>query len=149
MQILSELKVGDSVLVAVPTADTLNRLKDICSGSPIAIQWDHLCLQIAEADYKVDWQAKGDASYGVKFLSFGIQYNEDAGRTVLAGIVTSDALQARARACGMDADFQCSVIFNDGGSLAHSNKSFIASVATTLVSKEETPFTFGPETIVN
>jgi hypothetical protein len=147
MKDLVNLESGATVLAAVPTADTLQRLQEIFGGSPIAINWDLLCLRLAESETPANWRTQDD-TYFVDFTEFGIMYDEELGHTQLIGRVSSPVVRERARACGMSADFTPSVVFTDNAQMARSNKSFITSVSTTLVTRQTKPFTFGPETII-
>jgi hypothetical protein len=147
MKDITNLESGSTVLAAVPTADTLQRLQEIFGGSPISINWDLLCLRLAESDAPASWRAR-DLTYFVEFTEFGIMYDEELGHTQLIGRVNSPEASARARECGMQADFIPSVVFTDNAQMARSNKSFITSVSTTLVTRQSKPFTFGQETII-
>ena len=139
---------GGTVLAAVPTADTVDRLRDIFGGSPIGINWDFLCLRLAESGAIEHWNANAQALHLVEFTQFGIVYDEELGYSQLVGRVKGKSSDARASACGMPITFIPSVVFTDNAQMARSNKSFITSVSTTLVTRQTQPFTFGPETII-
>jgi hypothetical protein len=148
MNRLDELLVpGDSLLVALPTAETFRRFQQILSGSPIDISWDELCLEIAiHDDAMLSTDAR--ANYACKFVKFGILYNEDLNRTQLAGYVQCSSLQERRQQLGLDPVEAFLVVFSDSAELARSNKSFCESVSYTLCAKEHQAFTFGPEMLL-
>lgn len=148
MKKITDLQEGNTVLVSVPSDQTIQRLQQILSGSPIEIKWDMICMQVAESNQSKSWKPDDGASYDVFFKDFGIRYDPETGQSFLVGFMGGTALDARSKALGMGADYLPCIMFNDGAQLGRTNKSFITSVATTLVTREDKPFTFGAETLL-
>lgn len=152
MKSLLETNPGDVFMVAPPDQRSLSRLKTIFSGGPISIDWNLVVLRLADtSSMDQKWEPR-KVTYKVKFTDFGLVYDEELGRSVLAGTVDSPEAQARSNELGMgdsEPPFRLLVIFSESIQLSSTNKAFIASVANTLVEKELEPFVFGYELQVN
>ena len=138
-------------LVVLPTLETVNRLKDIFTSSPIFVDWPQLNVVVAESDTKPDsLLLETKKVYSSKFLFFGLIYVEDLGRSVLRGVLDQDELGKLANDfIGCPYQEKPYMSFDSKGTaLSRQNKFFISSVSEVLVSKEETPFTFHWESLL-
>lgn len=128
---------------AVPTEESLRRLQDIFTSSPVPVKWGTVAVRIA-MDTAKNIQAPEGFEYKGRITWFGQRYNQDLLHAELLGVLECSELIGRHRQLSetVDNDYQPALVFQSPATpLAASNKFFINSVANTLCSKEEA-FTF-------
>lgn len=124
---------------AVPTEHTYHRLIDIMSGAPIHLEAKRMAVRIASGSG--DGQVS-DTTYSAKVTSLERKYNEELQYFELLAVLDCPELVARARELGAGEDYEPALIVQSPATPhGRTNKSWIASVHDTLVSKEG-PFTF-------
>jgi hypothetical protein len=125
---------------AVPTQDSLERLKEIFSSSPVPIDFDKIVVRLGSSQQ----QSTTRRAYRAQITWFGHHYNQELEYTELVGMLDSPEMTERHGELdgSYDGDFEPMVIFQSPATpLAQTNKFFLNSVANTLVSRED-PFTF-------
>lgn len=129
---------------AVPTPETKRRFQSIFRSCPFTVDFDQIAIRIA-LHVQREKPAPDGTVYAVRTIGFGHHYNVEMEYSELVSKVTCPALMVRHQnlVLGKEDDYAPAIIFQSPATpLANSNKFFIASIANTLATREEHPFTF-------
>ena len=141
-----------TAIVVLPTEETLDRLRSIMSSAPIHIEFELINVVLASTLRKqVSWVADPSIEYEASFSSVSLVYDEYLGYTQLIGSLYSPMMSARMNDLQPLVEMKDpQLIFNSSGTThSRTSKSFIASVANTLVAREDQLFTFHNEVIIS
>jgi hypothetical protein len=128
---------------AVPTDRTLDRIRTLMSSAPITLNFTRMVVPIALHVSGSDSSPFTPQEFLAKVTDFGHFYNEDLQHTQMVATLVSPSLVNRAIQLGAGEGYQPRwIIQNDATPLARTNKFWIVSVATILVTREHEPFTF-------
>ncbi len=127
---------------AVPTQTTMDRLQSILQSAPITLNFQQMVVPLA-LNTNIEPTSTG-STFAANVISFGHFYNEELGHSQMVAVLQSPDLVKRATELGAGPDYEPHwIIQNSATPLARTNKFWLRSVETVLVSRENhLPFTF-------
>ena len=136
-------------VVTTPTERTIDRLNDILSSAPLSIPLSDLYVLLWSGPVAPSSLKSPGGPYSAKFTEFKTSYGTLQDHPELAGVLDSPEMRARATELGSPLDFPLRLIFlNHPPPLSRTIRTFLVSVADTLVSKEFEPFTFNQDILL-